>query len=57
MDRRIYVNFSKSIQSVAGLKALKSAANGRYVLNVRLLPAIFVRMSVGITVVYCYPYV
>ena len=29
IDRRIYLNLLKSIQS-AGLKALKSAGNGRY---------------------------
>ena len=29
IDRRIYINLSKSIQSTAGLKALKVAANGR----------------------------
>ena len=30
IDKRIYLNLSKSTQSAAGLKALKSAANGRY---------------------------
>ena len=29
-DRRMYLNLSKSIQSTAGLRALKPAANGRY---------------------------
>ena len=30
IDRRIYLNLSNSIQSATGLKDLKSAANGRY---------------------------
>ena len=32
IDRRIYLNLFKSTQSSAGLKALKPAANGRYLL-------------------------
>ena len=31
-DRRIYLCLSKSIQSAAGLKALKPAASGRYLM-------------------------
>ena len=30
IDRRIYLNLSKSTQSAAGLKSLEPAANGRY---------------------------
>ena len=32
IDRRIYLNLSKSTQSAAGLKALKPAANGHYLI-------------------------
>ena len=32
LDRRIYLTLSKSTQSTAGLKALKSAADGRYLM-------------------------
>ena len=32
IDRRIYLNLSKSTQRVAGLKVLKPAANGRYLM-------------------------
>ena len=31
-NRRIYLNLSKSTQSAAGLKALKPAVNGRYLM-------------------------
>ena len=33
IDRRIYLNLYKSTQSTAGLKALKPAASGRYLIN------------------------
>ena len=32
IDRRIYLNFSKLTQNAAGLKALKPAVNGRYLM-------------------------
>ena len=32
LDRHIYLNLSESTQSTAGLKALKPAANGRYLM-------------------------
>ena len=34
IDRRIYLNLSKSTQSATGLNALKPAANGRYLMLV-----------------------
>ena len=37
IDRRIYLNLSKSTESSAGLKALKPAANGRYLINVLII--------------------
>ena len=32
IDERIYLNLSKSVQSPAGLKTLKPAANGRFLM-------------------------
>ena len=40
MDGRIYLNLSKCIQSAAGLKALRPATNGRY-LMCKTLPYYF----------------
>ena len=48
IDRRIYLNLSKSTQSVAGLKTLKPAANGRYWINVKIITLLF-------TFKYIYP--
>ena len=40
IDRHIYLHLSKSIQSAAGLKDLKPAANGWY-LNVQIMTLLF----------------
>ena len=38
---RIYLNLSKSTQSAPGLKALKPAANGSYLINVQIITLLF----------------
>ena len=45
IDGSIYLNPSKSIQNDTGLKALKPAANGSYLMCILLYPTIYITVQ------------